>query len=135
MLEVLAAYQFLGLVLISDAVIVIALFVFGGASLRPYVIGLAAIMTLGSLVIAVLVVSSGRGALINGILAQGEVLTVVRRGYPQIGQKGLVRVDAPGGQFEAQFEWAGSPYIEAGERIRLLILQRPDKVLLTLGPA
>lgn len=131
--EVLAAYQFLGLVLISDVVILVALLVFGGPSVRPYVLVLAAIMILGGLTLSGLVVSSGRGALQNGILAEGEVLTAQRGSWPSFGQHGLVRVDSGGRRFEAEFAWAGSPEVQPGQRLKVLIAENPDRVLVALG--
>jgi hypothetical protein len=133
--EVLAAYQFLGLVLISDAVILIALLVFGGPTVRPYILAIAAIMIVGGLTLAGLVVSSGRGALQNGIVAEGEVLAVQRRSWPSFGQHGLIRVDARGRRFEAEFAWGGSPDVEPGQRLQVLIGPKPDRVAMTLGPA
>jgi hypothetical protein len=133
LVEVLAAYEFLGLVLISDAVILIALLVFGGPIVRPYVLALAAIMILGSLTLAGPVVSSGRGSLQNGIVAEGEVVAVQRRGWPAFGQHGIVRVDTPGRSFEAGFTWSGSPEVEPSQRIQVLIGTNPYRVTLTLG--
>jgi hypothetical protein len=126
--EVLAAYQFLGLVLISDAVILIALLVFGGPTVRPYILAITAIMIVAGLTLAGLVVSSGRGALQNGIVAEGEVLAVQRRSWPSFGQHGLIRVDARGRRFEAEFAWGGSPDVEPGQRLQVLIGPKPDRV-------
>jgi hypothetical protein len=131
--EVLAAYQFLGLVLISDAVILIASLVFGGPTIRPYILALAVVMIVAGLTLAGLVVSSGRGALQNGIVAEGEVLAVQRRSWPSFGQHGIVRLDTPDRSFEAGFAWGGSPEVEPGQRIQVLIGTNPNRVTLTLG--
>jgi hypothetical protein len=131
--EVLAAYQLLGLVLISDVVILIALLAFGGPTIRPYVLVLAAIVILASLTLAGVVVSSGRSALQNGIVAEGEVLAVHRLGWPAFGQQGIVRVNAPDRSFEAAFAWGGSPDVEPGQHIQVLIGTNPNRVTLTLG--
>lgn len=131
----LGAYSILGLLLVPDIAIVLALLAVVGPPARPWIVTVAIVMALFGIAVGGFLISSTRTALACGVVADGEVLTVLPRAWPSYGQHGRVRVDLPGKGFEASYAWAGSAGVHPGERMRLLIDAKGDKVLLSLGPA
>lgn len=133
MREVLDAYSSLGLLLVPDVIILLALFAFVPASYRPWILAIAVGMALLGIALGAVVVPQARAALERGVTAGGEVLTVARRSYPSFGVGGRLRVDMPGRRFEAEYAWAGTESIRAGDRMRILIDPKADRVMLSLG--
>ena len=125
----------LGLVLVPDIVIVVALLAVVGPSARPWIVAMAVGMTLFGLAMGAFLVSSARTALARGVVAEGEVLTVRPRAWPSYGQHGRLRVDGPGRRFEADYAWGGSASVRPGDRMKVLIDAEAGKVLLSLGLA
>jgi hypothetical protein len=132
---VLGAYSILGLLLFPDIVIVLALLAVVGPPARPWIVAIAVVMALFGLAVGGFLILSTRTALERGAVAEGEVLTVRPRAWPSYGQHGRLRVDMPGKPFEAEYAWAGSVGVRRGDRMRVLIDAKGDKVLLSLGPA
>jgi hypothetical protein len=133
--EVLTAYSILGLLLVPDIVIVLALLAVVGPPARPWIVLVAIVMAIFGIAVGGFLVSSARTALARGVVAEGEVLTVQPRAWPSYGHHGRLRVDLPGRGFEAEYAWAGSSSVRPGDRMRVLIDANGDRVLLSLGRA
>jgi hypothetical protein len=134
-LEVLETYSVLGLLLLPDIVIMIALLSVVGPSARPWIVAIAVAMALFGFALGGFLISKAQTALASGFFAVGDVLTVQPRAWPSYGQHGRLRVDVPGRRFEAEYAWAGSVSVQPGDRLTVLIDAAADRVLLSLGPA
>jgi hypothetical protein len=72
-----------------------------------------------------------RGPLVQGIVAQGEILTFERP--TRTGIRGRLRVDGLGRRFEADYGWTLPERPRPGDHVEVLIDPDRDRVLWCLG--
>jgi len=118
-------------VLAIAAVPLLALLLFVGPAARLSVLVLLALAALWAVFLSFLMAIRIHGSLVQGVMAQGEVLTV--EASPRGGSRGRLRVESLGRHFEADYAWRRPGRLRPGDRIQAVIAPDQDRVLWCLG--